>query len=142
MTPSIFSSKDEPENRQGDWREWGLLSGDFWFVRGRPAGGAPGLQPDLGFSFLGRFWFWLFHTRSGHASDRRPTEGAHENGSCGVPLLETLKEFALGVLHRQRRFGIGLALGDALQFRQRDPGPQVFLALRQFLKHLERCCPP
>jgi len=53
-----------------------------------------------------------------------------------------LKELALGVLHSQSGFGIGLALGEAIQFRQRDPGPQVFRALRQFPKHLERGCPP
>jgi len=35
-----------------------------------------------------------------------------------------------------------LALGEAVQFRQRDVGPQVFLAARQFPKYLQRRCPP
>src|SRR4029077_20365769 len=100
-------------------------------VRDRPTGGALRRQPGLGFPFLGMFWFLLLHAPSGHASDRRTTGGVG-NGAFGVLLLEALKELALGALQRQSSFGIGLALGEAIQVRQRDPGPQVFGALRQF----------
>ena len=42
--------------------------------------------------------------------------------------FEALEELALGALHGQSRFGIGLGLHAAIQFRQRDVGPQMLLA--------------
>jgi len=42
--------------------------------------------------------------------------------------MEALEEFALGTLHVQSSFGVGLGLGEAIQLRQRDVWPQVTLA--------------
>jgi hypothetical protein len=44
--------------------------------------------------------------------------------------MKTLEEFALGALHVQSRFGIGLGLGQPIQFGERDVRPQVSLAAR------------
>jgi hypothetical protein len=44
------------------------------------------------------------------------------------------KELALGALHLQSGLGVGLALGEAIQFRQRDVWPQMTFAVRQFSK--------
>src|SRR5438477_5604295 len=85
--------------------------------------------------------FWGLPARFGHTPDYRPTGGAGASGSCGAP-LDTRKELAFGALHRQSCLGIGLALGEAIQIRQHDVGPQVTLATREFAKHLEGCGPP
>ena len=66
----------------------------------------------------------------GQSTDPRPTGGASCNRSCRVFGEEALKEFALGALHIQGRFGIGLGLDQAIQFRQRDVRPQITLAAR------------
>ena len=42
--------------------------------------------------------------------------------------MDGLQELALGALHFQSGLGIGLGLGEAIQFRQRDGEPQVALA--------------
>src|SRR5882724_6467635 len=52
----------------------------------------------------------------GAGSDHRsPTNG--RRGvlvSCGVPWMEALEEFALGTLHVQSSFGVGLGLGEVI----------------------------
>jgi hypothetical protein len=48
----------------------------------------------------------------------------------GAFRTEGLEELALGALHRQSGFGVGLGLGEAIEFRERDLWLQVILALR------------
>ena len=63
---------------------------------------------------------------------------AHAAGVSGGPCrVEALEELPFGALHVQSGFGIGLHLGEAIQFRQRDEGPQVALAAGQFPEQLE-----
>ena len=59
---------------------------------------------------------------TGQTADPRPTGGASHR-SCGVPGVEALEELALSVLHIQSSFGIGLGLGNAIQFRKCDVWP-------------------
>ena len=60
---------------------------------------------------------------------------------CARFPLEALEEFALGLLHRQGGFGIGLDPSEALQLFQCHSRPQGTLAVRRFLEQLERCGP-
>jgi len=77
QSDSIFSSKDEPERGGGGGRELSLLSDDFLMPDADQTGGPSRPQTTMGFSFLGRFWFFGFFTPgTGHAADRRPTAGA------------------------------------------------------------------
>jgi len=74
------------------------------------------------------FGFWVFHARNG-ACSRSPANGRRDLQTLrGAFRFEALEELALGALHRQRRFGVGLELSEAIQLRQRDVWPQVILA--------------
>ena len=84
---------------------------------------------DFDFDFDFDFGFG-FGAGVGQTTDRRPTGGVGCNGSCGVSGMEALEEPALGALHIQSRFGIGLGLGQVIQFRQSDVWPQIALATR------------
>ena len=76
------------------------------------------------------FGFCFFHSLNG-ACSRPPAKGRRGlqtlRGAFG---LEALEEFALGALHRQSSFGVGLDLSEAIQLRQGDVWSQVILAAR------------
>ena len=57
----------------------------------------------------------LILTFGAGSEHRSPTNG--RRGvlvSCGVPRMEALEEFALGTLHVQSSFGVGLGLGEVI----------------------------
>jgi hypothetical protein len=83
------------------------------------------------FSLLRKVLILGFLTCGAGSDHRSPTNG--RRGvlvSCGVSGVEALEEFALGMLHVQSGFGIGLGLSQAIQFRKSDVWPQVTLAAR------------
>ena len=65
------------------------------------------------------------------ADQREAPEGGQ---SCSVFPSESSEKLAFGLLHGQRRFGIGLQLREMLQLGQSDARAQQPLALRQFPK--------
>ena len=89
----------------------------------------PRPQASTVFSSSEGFGFRVWRVSPNDAAGA-PTNGRRRHGSADRSRLEAPEEFALGPLHVQSGFGIGLGLDEAIQLGQRDLGPQVILAMR------------